>query len=37
LLTHKEPLKAFDDAIAKRAAQKEKPAPAARKTAKKKA
>jgi putative polyhydroxyalkanoate system protein len=36
LLAHKEPVKAFDDAIAKRAAKKEKPAPAARKAAKKK-
>jgi putative polyhydroxyalkanoate system protein len=36
LLAQKEPLKAFDDAIAKRAAQK-KPAPAATKTARKRA
>jgi putative polyhydroxyalkanoate system protein len=36
LLAHEEPLKAFDDAIAKRAAHK-KPAPAAKKAAKKKA
>ena len=36
LLAHKEPLKAFDDALAKRAAHK-KPAAAAKKAAKKKA
>jgi putative polyhydroxyalkanoate system protein len=36
LLAQKEPLKAFDEAIARRAAQK-KPAPAARKAAKRKA
>jgi putative polyhydroxyalkanoate system protein len=36
LLAQKEPLKAFDEAIAKRSAQK-KPAPAAKKAAKKKA
>jgi putative polyhydroxyalkanoate system protein len=37
LLAHQEPLTAFDQAIARRAAQKDKPAPAARKAAKKKA